>query len=226
MNEQLPSRPPSWFYLIAKRCLDLAASSIGLLLLSPLIGVVALVLRHRIGSPILFRQARPGWMERPFVIYKFRTMADIRDADGKLLPDEVRMTRAGGLIRRLSLDELPPLWNVVRGDMRLVGPRPLLLDYLDRYSPEQRRRHEVKPGITGWTQINGRNSINWEHKFALDVWYVRNASFKLDLAILARTFIQVFKSEGISSRGHATMPEFVGEPKPTGVVQPGEPSAG
>lgn len=162
------------------------------------------------GSPILFRQQRPGYKGTPFFVLKFRSMADRRDEQGRLLPDGERITALGAFLRRSSLDELPQLWNVLRGDMSLVGPRPLLMQYLDRYTPEQARRHLMPPGITGWTQVNGRNDLPWEKKLALDVWYVDHWNFWLDLRILAMTVWKVLKGEGISAEGSATMPEFMG----------------
>lgn len=194
----------------AKRVFDIAVSAAGLVLLSPLLIIVAVSVRLALGSLVLFKQVRPGLNGRPFVLYKFRTMKDLRDEQGNLLPDEQRLTRLGRFLRSTSLDELPELFNVLKGDMSLVGPRPLLPQYLDRYTPEQARRHEVKPGITGWAQVNGRNAISWEEKFALDVWYVDNWSLWLDIKILALTLVKVFKREGISAEGEATMPEFMG----------------
>jgi len=164
----------------------------------------------RVGSPILFRQTRPGLNGNPFTLYKFRTMTDERDVDGNLLSDSERLTKIGRFLRSTSLDELPELFNVVKGDMSLVGPRPLLMQYLERYTPEQARRHEVKPGITGWAQINGRNAITWEEKFKLDVWYVDNQSLLLDLKILFLTIVSVLKREGINQLGHVTSEEFMG----------------
>jgi lipopolysaccharide/colanic/teichoic acid biosynthesis glycosyltransferase len=164
----------------------------------------------KLGGPVLFRQPRPGQNDRVFELIKFRTMSNARDANGELLPDAERLTPFGMRVRRLSLDELPTLWNVVRGDMSFVGPRPLLVQYLDRYTPEQRRRHDVPPGITGWAQIHGRNAIGWEEKFELDVWYVENVSLRTDLGILLRTAVQVLGRRDISAEGHATMPEFEG----------------
>lgn len=160
--------------------------------------------------PILFHQLRAGLYGRPFWLYKFRTMTDARDSNGRLLPDEQRLTRFGRWLRSTSLDELPELWNVLKGDMSLVGPRPLLVEYLDRYSPEQARRHEMKPGLTGWAQVNGRNALSWEEKFRLDVWYVDNWSIWLDFKILWLTLVKVLTRDGISAHGHATMPEFKG----------------
>lgn len=185
-------------------------ATFGLVLLAPVMLVVALLIRLTMGSPVLFRQVRPGLYGRPFTMYKFRTMLDIRNERGELLPDELRLTPVGRFLRKTSLDELPELFNVLKGDMSLVGPRPLLMDYLDRYTPEQARRHEVKPGITGWAQVNGRNALTWEEKFKLDVWYVDNWSLWLDIKILFMTLVKVFKREGISADGHVTMPEFKG----------------
>ena len=164
----------------------------------------------KIGKPVLFRQVRPGWHAAAFQLYKLRTMTDSCDASGRLLPDAQRLTPFGRFLRSTSLDELPELWNVLRGDMSLVGPRPLLMQYLDRYTPEQARRHEVRPGLTGWAQVNGRNAISWEEKFALDVWYVDHVSLRLDLVILLRTVAAVLRRTGISAAGEATMAEFQG----------------
>ena len=183
---------------------------LGLIVLSPVLVVTAILVRIKLGAPVLFKQQRPGLLAQPFYVYKFRTMTDQRDADGQLLPDEVRLTPFGKLLRRLSLDELPQLLNVIKGDLSLVGPRPLLMEYIPLYSPEQARRHEVRPGITGWAQVNGRNAISWEEKFKLDVWYVDHQSFWLDLKILWMTFNKVFKREGISQDGQATMKAFKG----------------
>jgi sugar transferase EpsL len=194
----------------AKRVFDLAAACLGLALTSPLMAVIALLIRRTMGPPVFFRQQRPGLDGRPFMVVKFRTMADKRDETGQLLPDEQRMTRLGLFLRRTSLDELPELINVLRGEMSLVGPRPLLMQYLERYTPEQVRRHEVKPGITGWAQIHGRNAISWEEKFALDVWYVDHQSLALDLKIIVLTVWKVAAGEGISHQGYATMSEFMG----------------
>ena len=193
-----------------KRLFDLISALIGLFILSPLLIITAILVRIKLGSPVLFKQQRPGLHAKPFYVYKFRTMTDQRDADGGLLPDEVRLTSFGKLLRRLSLDELPQLFNVVKGDLSLVGPRPLLMQYLPLYSPGQSRRHEVRPGITGWAQVNGRNAISWEEKFKLDVWYVDHQSFWLDLKILWMTFNKVFRREGISQDGQATMEAFKG----------------
>ncbi len=193
-----------------KRALDLVLTIPALIVLSPLLGLIALAVRTLIGPPILFRQQRPGLRARAFTIYKFRTMTDARDAQGDLLPDEQRLTPFGRFLRSTSLDELPELLNVLKGDMSLAGPRPLLMRYLDRYTPEQMRRHEVQPGITGWAQVNGRNAITWEQKFAMDVWYVDNWSLWLDLRIIGLTAWKVLKREGISQPGQATMEEFMG----------------
>ncbi len=195
---------------ITKRLFDLIMSLFLLILLSPLLLILALLVRIAHGSPVLFRQQRPGYLGKPFVCYKFRTMNDQRDENGNLLPDEQRLTPLGRFLRSTSLDELPELFNVLRGEMSLVGPRPLLMQYLDRYTPQQARRHEVLPGITGWAQVNGRNALSWEEKFRLDVWYVDHWSFWLDLKILALTAIKVLRREGISSEGYATAPEFMG----------------
>jgi lipopolysaccharide/colanic/teichoic acid biosynthesis glycosyltransferase len=193
-----------------KRLMDIALSSIGLLLLAPLALVLAMLVRARFGSPVLFRQERPGLHGKPFTILKFRTMTDECDESGNLLPDDRRLTRFGRFLRASSMDELPELWNVLRGDMSLVGPRPLLMEYLPLYTTEQARRNEVRPGITGWAQVNGRNALNWEEKFKLDVWYVDNQSLWLDLKILFLTVKKVLVREGISGEGHATMERFRG----------------
>jgi lipopolysaccharide/colanic/teichoic acid biosynthesis glycosyltransferase len=193
-----------------KRVLDVVMAAAGLLVLSPVLWVTATAVRLSIGSPVLFRQLRPGLEGRPFTMYKFRTMHDALDAGGNPLPDAARLGQLGRFLRATSLDELPELWNVLRGDMSLVGPRPLLMEYLPLYSPEQARRHEVRPGVTGWAQVNGRNAIGWDEKFALDVWYVENRSFWLDLKILLLTVKKVFVREGISESGEATMTRFTG----------------
>ncbi len=193
-----------------KRVVDVIVSSLGILLFSPILLGVALVIRLKMGTPVFFRQVRPGLQGKPFTMFKFRTMVDARDAKGNLLSDTDRLTIFGQFLRRTSLDELPELYNVIKGEMSLVGPRPLLMQYLDRYTPEQARRHEVKPGITGWAQINGRNAITWEEKFAYDVWYVEHYSFWLDLKIMALTVWKVLKREGISQAGETTMSEFMG----------------
>ncbi len=191
-----------------KRVFDVVVSATALIVLAPVMGLIALAVWRTMGRPVLFRQVRPGLHGKPFVMYKFRTMRDLRDAEGKLLPDEARLTPFGRWLRSTSLDELPELLNVLRGEMSLVGPRPLLMEYLDRYTPEQARRHEVKPGITGWAQIHGRNNLSWDERFKLDVWYVDNWSLWLDLKILWRTLWMVLRREGISAQGHATMPRF------------------
>lgn len=195
---------------IIKRGMDILLSTFFLILFSPIMLLITILIYINLGSPVIFKQLRPGLHGKPFYIYKFRTMKDLRDENGNLLPDGQRLTQFGAFLRSTSLDELPELINVLKGDMSLVGPRPLLMEYLDRYTPEQARRHEVKPGITGWAQINGRNAISWEEKFKLDVWYVDNWSIWLDLKIMAITLIKVLKREGISAEGHVTMPEFKG----------------
>ncbi|WP_312954697.1 sugar transferase [Stutzerimonas nitrititolerans] len=193
-----------------KRLFDIVASALGLLMLSPVIAVVGWHIRRKLGSPVLFRQIRPGLNGLPFAMIKFRTMRDAVDGAGNPLPDSERMTPFGGFLRASSLDELPELWNVLKGDMSLVGPRPLLMEYLPLYSAEQYRRHEVRPGVTGWAQINGRNALSWEEKFKLDVWYVDNQSFWLDLKILFLTIRKVIIRDGISATGEATMSKFKG----------------
>ncbi len=198
---------------VVKRLMDIVASSTALVLLLPLIALIAAAVRLRLGSPVLFRQQRPGLQGRQFTLVKFRTMVDAHAPDGRPLPDAERLPPFGRWLRSTSLDELPELWNVLRGDMSLVGPRPLLMHYLPLYSEEQARRHEVRPGLTGWAQINGRNALSWEEKFALDVWYVDNWSVWLDIRILAVSFVQVFGRRGISAEGSATMPEFTGPTK-------------
>ena len=196
-----------------KRIIDIIACIVGLVILSPVLVVLAVLIRVKLGSPVLFRQQRPGLEGRPFWLFKFRTMTDQRGAAGNLLPDEQRLPAFGRFLRSTSFDELPELFNVLKGDMSIVGPRPLMMKYLGRYTPEQARRHEAKPGITGWAQINGRNAISWEDRFKLDVWYVDNWSLWLDLKILAKTIVSVFKREGITQQGKATMDEFMGTPK-------------
>ncbi len=193
-----------------KRLMDLVLSAILLLVFSPLMALIALAIRLTMGPPVLFRQPRIGYRGRVFIIFKFRTMNDVRDEKGNFLPDEQRLTRLGRFLRSTSLDELPELFNVLKGDMSLVGPRPLLVQYLDRYTPEQMRRHEVKPGITGWAQVNGRNALTWEQKFKLDVWYVEHLSFWLDLKIMALTAWKTLRREGINQPGQATAEEFMG----------------
>jgi sugar transferase EpsL len=193
-----------------KRVFDLCVASTALVTLAPLLLILAALVRIQLGAPVIFRQQRPGLHGRPFTMLKFRSMTDARDAEGNLLPDEQRLTPFGRFLRSSSLDELPELINVIRGDMSLVGPRPLLMEYLDRYTPEQMRRHEVRPGITGWAQVNGRNAISWDQKFVLDVWYVDHLSFWLDLRILALTVLRVAQRDGISQRGCATTTIFQG----------------
>jgi lipopolysaccharide/colanic/teichoic acid biosynthesis glycosyltransferase len=185
----------------------------GLVILLPVTVLLAILIRFRLGSPVVFRQERIGLNDRPFVFLKFRTMTQAYDSEGVLLPDENRLTPFGRFLRSRSLDELPQLWNVLRGEMSVIGPRPLLPEYLPRYSTFQRRRHEVKPGITGWAQVNGRNTLTWPQKFALDVWYVDHCSLILDLKILALTALKVVRREGISQQGHATAPVFQGKPE-------------
>src|SRR6266550_8531359 len=196
-----------------KRLLDVRSSTIAPILLAPPFLLGSISIRMTMGSSPLFRQPRLGYNCRPFVLVKFRTMSDDHDGCGNLLPDNLRLTAIGRLIRRFSLDELPQLWNVLKGEMSLVGPRPLFLKYLDLYTPEQKRRHEVKPGITGWAQISGRNTLSWEEKFDLDLWYVDHCSLFLDGRILLNTFWQIFKGTGMSQEGHVTMPEFTGTQK-------------
>ncbi|MDI5986056.1 sugar transferase [Halomonas sp. M4R5S39] len=194
----------------AKRGLDLLVAGVVLLLLLPLQLVIALLVRWQLGSPVLFRQTRPGLHGRPFEMLKFRSMRDVRDASGELLPNHRRLTPFGHWLRATSLDELPELWNVFKGDMSLVGPRPLLMEYLSLYTPRQARRHEVKPGVTGWAQVNGRNAITWSKKFELDVWYVDHRSLWLDLRILVLTLRKVLRREGIAHAGDVAMPRFRG----------------
>jgi sugar transferase EpsL len=196
----------------AKRLIDLVVASTALLVLSPVLGIVAALVRVRQGTPILFQQERSGLGGRPFRIYKFRTMLDSTDEAGHLLPEDQRLTVFGSFLRENSLDELPQLWNVIKGDMSVVGPRPFVARYLQRYNTRQARRLEVKPGITGWAQVNGRNDLTWEHKFELDVWYVDNQSFLLDLKILGLTLLKVLRREGISTADHPTDTEFTGTP--------------
>ncbi|MFO7569862.1 MAG: sugar transferase [Smithellaceae bacterium] len=195
-----------------KRLFDLFLTVSGMIIALPLIGLIALLVRVRLGSPVIFRQRRPGWKGRPFTLFKFRTMTDTRDESGKLLPDQDRLTRFGLFLRRSSLDELPELLNVIRGEMSLVGPRPLLMRYLELYNDDQMRRHDVRPGVTGWAQINGRNAVTWDEKFAMDLWYVDNVSLWMDIKIIARTFAAVFKKKGTELPGKS----FEGTPKETG----------
>jgi lipopolysaccharide/colanic/teichoic acid biosynthesis glycosyltransferase len=195
-----------------KRLLDVAVALVALGLLSPLLLAIAAAVLVTMGRPIFFRQRRPGRGGRPFEVFKFRTMRDPTDSGGRPTPDMTRVTRLGRLLRSTSLDELPELFNVLRGEMSLVGPRPLLMQYLDRYTPQQARRHEVRPGITGWAQVNGRNAISWEEKFRLDVWYVDHASLWLDVKIVFRTVLMVLRREGVNAESGVTMQEFMGSP--------------
>jgi len=206
----MPSKTPQNRIPISKRLFDIVSAGLALILLSPVMAVVALLVRIKLGSPVIFGQKRPGYKTELFTIYKFRTMLDTRDAAGKLLPDADRLPHFGRVLRSTSLDELPELWNVLKGEMSWVGPRPLLIAYLDRYSPEQNRRHDVLPGVTGWAQVNGRNAISWSEKFKLDVWYVDHWLFWLDLKILFMTFWKVIKREAINAPGEATSGEFMG----------------
>jgi sugar transferase EpsL len=203
-------RRPGWWPGWPKRAFDLVAASVGLVVLAPLLGVTALAIRLALGGPVIFAHRRPGRHGRPFVLYKFRTMSGVRGADGGLLPDRERLTRLGRLLRRTSLDELPELVNVIRGDMSLVGPRPLLMEYLPRYTPEQARRHDVRPGITGWAQLNGRNTLPWERRFELDVWYVEHQSLRLDVWILLLTVWKAVAQVGVSQPGEGPEEHFYG----------------
>lgn len=191
-----------------KRYLDLAGATLVLVILAPILALISMIIRLRLGAPVLFRQRRPGLSGKPFTLYKFRTMVDAFDGNGNPLSDAARLTKFGHFLRSTSLDELPGFFNILKGEMSLVGPRPLLLHYLDYYTPEQARRHEVKPGITGWAQVNGRNIITWEQKFALDVWYVDHLSFWLDLKIILLTAWKILTREGISHPGHVTVEQF------------------
>ncbi len=199
-----------------KRVMDVTIALAALLLLAPVMLIIALLIRMKLGRPVIFKQERAGLHGKPFYILKFRTMTDARDESGQLLPDEQRMTPLGSFLRKTSLDELPELINVLRGEMSLVGPRPLRTYYLPLYTPHQARRHEVLPGITGWAQVNGRNSLSWEERFELDVWYVDNQSLWLDIKILFLTVVKVLKREGISADGHVTMPRFTGSDQSSG----------
>jgi lipopolysaccharide/colanic/teichoic acid biosynthesis glycosyltransferase len=212
-NTAFGARPAArlWRSPGLKRAADILASAVALAALSAPIALLALVVRVRLGSPVLFRQQRPGLDGKPFGMVKFRTMTDARGPDGALLPDDQRLTAFGRRLRALSLDELPELWNVLRGDMSLVGPRPLLMKYLPLYSPEQARRHEVRPGITGWAQVHGRNGVDWPQRLALDTWYVDHWTHGLDALILLRTLATVVRREGISAVGVETMTEFTGQ---------------
>jgi sugar transferase EpsL len=207
---------------ISKRFFDLMLTIPGLILISPLLMVIAILIRLFLGNPVVYYQVRPGYRNRLFTVFKFRTMTDARDKQGNLLPDEDRATPLGRFLRDLSIDEFPELINVLRGEMSLVGPRPLLVQYLERYSQEQIKRHEVLPGITGWAQIHGRNAITWQDKFRFDVWYVDHWSLWLDVKILAITFWKVLRREGISQEGHATASEFMGNPADEDPPDPGE----
>lgn len=193
-----------------KRSFDLIVASLGLLVTAPVMALIMLLVRLRLGSPVFFKQVRPGLHGKPFTIYKFRTMRNALDEHGQPLPDAARLTKLGDVLRKLSLDELPQLFCVLRGDMSLVGPRPLLVEYLSLYSPRQAKRHNVRPGITGWAQVNGRNAISWEEKFEYDVWYVEHQSFLLDMRILLMTLRRLFQRADISHGGHVTMPHFTG----------------
>ena len=199
-----------WWSRMLKRLFDIVASILALIILFPVFLIVAYKIFRKLGSPVIFRQTRPGMHGKPFEMIKFRTMFDAFDDYGCLLPDDQRMTRLGSFLRSTSLDELPELWNVLKGDMSLVGPRPLLMEYLPLYSPEQARRHDVRPGITGWAQVNGRNALSWDEKFKLDVWYVDNQSWWLDIKILFMTVKKVLVREGISAEGEVTMTKFTG----------------
>jgi sugar transferase EpsL len=207
-----------------KRLFDLVASVSALVILSPLILVLAMAISGALGRPVLFRQERTGWRRRPFHILKFRTMLNATDADGRALPDEERLTVFGRRLRQSSLDELPGLLNIVRGEMSLVGPRPFIHQYDELYSPEQARRFEVRPGITGWAQVNGRNALSWPEKFSLDLWYVENQSFGTDLRIICLTVLRVMRRHGINSADAATMPAFRGETEPPTKPDPASPS--
>jgi sugar transferase EpsL len=211
-------------YPFLKRGLDMSVSAAVLVATAPVMAAAAVAIRATMGSPVIFRQPRPGLHGRRFDVFKFRTMSIPARAEGAHATDAARLTPLGDFLRRTSIDELPQLWNVLRGDMSLVGPRPLLMHYLPRYTKTQARRHEVLPGITGWTQVHGRNSLTWDEKFALDIWYVDHRSMLVDLHILALTALRVIRPEGISSAGHATMPEFMGthaeQPAKNGVAHP------
>jgi sugar transferase EpsL len=199
-----------------KRLFDLLIAFTGLMVAAPFLMALMFMIRFKLGSPVLFLQLRPGHWGKPFVMYKFRTMADARDSAGRLLPDAMRLTRFGNLLRSTSMDELPELLNVLKGDMSIVGPRPLLIEYLPLYNARQVRRHDVKPGMTGWAQVNGRNALTWEERFELDIWYVENQSFSLDLKIIWMTVRTVLNRRGISHEGSATMEKFKGTPQADG----------
>lgn len=196
-----------------KRGLDILISAVALVVLSPVFLIVAILVRCKLGSPVIFHQERPGYHEKIFRLYKFRSMTDEKDEQGNLLPDSVRLTKFGKMLRATSLDELPELWNILKGDMSLVGPRPLLVKYLPLYNKRQKHRHDVPPGLTGWAQVNGRNAISWEEKFELDLYYVKNQSFLLDLKILLQTVLVVFRHNDINSSTDATMKAFTGTPE-------------
>ena len=203
---------PGFYERYIKRLLDVLLSGMALIFLSPVLLITASLVHVKLGSPVVFCQERPGKDEKIFKLYKFRTMSDARDENGQLLPDEVRLTKFGRLLRSTSLDELPELWNIFRGDMSIVGPRPLLVKYLPLYNEFQKHRHDVTPGLTGWAQVNGRNTLSWEKKFELDVWYAEHISFALDVKIVLMTVMKVFRREGISSESAATMEAFKGTP--------------
>lgn len=202
--------------LLVKKAFDRTAAAVGLVATAPVMAATATAIAVTLGRPVFFRQVRPGLGGKPFTVIKFRTMRNATDASGRPLPDAERLTRVGRFLRAASLDELPQLLNVLRGELSLVGPRPLLMQYLPRYSAEQARRHDVLPGITGWAQIHGRNTVEWTERFQLDVWYVENWSLSLDLEILVQTVRSVLRREGISNEGHATMYEFIGSVRPSG----------
>jgi lipopolysaccharide/colanic/teichoic acid biosynthesis glycosyltransferase len=220
-----PARRPGWWPGWPKRAFDLVVASVGLIALAPLLGMTAVAIRLVLGRPVIFAQRRPGRHGRPFVLYKFRTMSGARAADGRLRPDRERLTRLGRLLRRTSLDELPELVNVIRGDMSLVGPRPLLMEYLPRYTREQASRHDVRPGITGWAQLNGRNSLPWDRRFALDVWYVEHQSFRLDTRILLLTVWHTLAQVGVSQPGEGTEEHFRGNVTATDASAPSIPAS-
>lgn len=199
-------------YKYIKRILDIISSLLAIIILSPLLAVTAVLVKTKLGSPVLFKQERPGKDEKIFTLMKFRTMTDERDENGELLPDEVRLTKFGKFLRSTSIDELPELFNILKGDMSVIGPRPLLVEYIPRYNEHQHRRHEVRPGLSGWAQVNGRNTVSWEDKFDMDVYYVDNYSFAMDVKILFMTVLNVLKKEGISSETSATMEVFMGTP--------------
>ena len=200
-------------YKYIKRILDIISSLLAIIILSPLLAVTAVLVKIKLGSPVLFKQERPGKDEKIFTLIKFRTMTDERDENGELLPDEVRLTKFGKFLRSTSIDELPELFNILKGDMSVIGPRPLLVEYIPRYNEHQHRRHEVRPGLSGWAQVNGRNTVSWEDKFDMDVHYVDNYSFAMDVKILFMTVLNVLKKEGISSETSATMEVFMGTPE-------------